>query len=437
MSPRRWNRLTLTALIAVLFAVPFVAGHGEEDSAGATIPLQALRAFTEVFAKIKSDYVEPVSDETLLENAIRGMLTGLDPHSTYLDQEAFKQLQEGTSGEFGGLGIEVGLEDGFIRVIAPIDGTPAQKAGIKAGDLIIRLDDTPVKGMSLDEAVKIMRGKPGTSITLTVVREGEEKPIRITVVRAIIKVKSVRTETLEPGYGYLRITTFQSRTGDDLKKALRLLTEKNGGALKGLIMDLRNNPGGVLSAAVEVADAFLDQGLIVYTEGRIEDSELKYTAKPDDLLHGAPLVVLVNGGSASASEIVAGALQDHRRGIIMGRQTFGKGSVQTILPMTNGTAIKLTTARYFTPSGRSIQAEGITPDIILQRVRLERVEDDGGTIKEADLSRHLENPKNGNGGTRKRRAAASLATRDNEVYEALNTLKALVLMGERTQEARR
>ncbi len=428
--------LRLVALVVALTAGGPGTGRAlEQDDDG--IPLQALRAFTEVFAKVKSDYVEPVSDETLLENAIRGMLTGLDPHSTYLDQEAFKQLQEGTSGEFGGLGIEVGMEDGFIRVIAPIDGTPAQKAGIKAGDLIIRLDDTPVKGMSLDEAVKIMRGKPGTSITLTVVREGEEKPIKITVVRAIIKVKSVRTETLEPGYGYLRITTFQSRTGDDLKKALRLLTEKNGGTLKGLVMDLRNNPGGVLSAAVEVADAFLDQGLIVYTEGRIEDSELKYTAKPDDLLHGAPLVVLVDGGSASASEIVAGALQDHRRGIIMGRQTFGKGSVQTILPMTNGTAIKLTTARYFTPSGRSIQAEGITPDIILQRVRLERVEDDGGTIKEADLSRHLENPKNGNGGARKRRTTASLATRDNEVYEALNTLKALVLMGERMQEAKR
>ncbi|RME33982.1 MAG: S41 family peptidase [Gammaproteobacteria bacterium] len=434
MNPRRRSPLLPLLLLAALFAGPLIAGEDGNNAAGEAVPLQALRAFTEVFAKIKSDYVEEVSDETLLENAIRGMLTGLDPHSSYLDQEDFKQLQEGTSGEFGGLGIEVGMEDGFIRVIAPIDGTPAQRAGIRAGDLIIRLDDTPVKGMSLDEAVKLMRGKPGTPITLTVVREGEEKPIRITVVRAVIKVRSVRSETLEPGYGYVRITTFQSRTGEDLKKALRQLQEKSGGRLRGLVLDLRNNPGGVLSAAVEVADAFLDEGLIVYTEGRIEDSELKYTAKPDDLLHGAPLVVLVNGGSASASEIVAGALQDHRRAIVMGRQTFGKGSVQTILPMTNGTAIKLTTARYFTPSGRSIQAEGITPDIIIPRLRLQRLEDEGTGVKEADLSRHLENPaNNGNGGAKDRQTPETLATRDNELYEALNTLKALVLMGERAQ----
>jgi len=361
----------------------------------------------------------------------------LDPHSAYLEPDAYKELRVGTTGEFGGLGIEVSMEDGFVKVVAPIDDTPAERAGVRAGDLIIRLDDTPVKGMNLNDAVKIMRGKPGTKITLTILREGEEKPLKIAVVRDVIKVASVKKRTLEPGYGYLRITQFQSRTADNLRKAVSVLKRQNDDGLRGLVLDLRNNPGGVLSAAVAVADAFLDKGAIVYTEGRIADSELKFNAKPTDILKGAPMVVLVNGGSASASEIVAGALQDHRRAVVMGSKTFGKGSVQTILPMDNGSALKLTTARYFTPAGRSIQAEGITPDILLEDLQVAKLEEnDIGRVKEADLSGHLSN------GNRKEEKAApedtsgkgrdkggpSLAQEDYALYEALNMLKGLAIL---------
>ncbi len=360
-----------------------------------TLPFDELRNFTEIFGRIKQDYVEPVSDKKLLEDAIRGMLSGLDPHSAYLGNEEYKELQEGTTGQFGGLGIEVGMENGFVKVVSPIDDTPAHKAGIKAGDLIVRLDDKPVKGMTLAEAVKIMRGEPGTEIILTVVREGEEAPLKFTLTRAIIKVKSVKHRLLEKNYGYLRISSFQSATGQSLNEAVDELKKENEGQLKGLILDLRNNPGGVLNAAVEVSDAFLESGLIVFTEGRIKNSEMRFNATPNDVINGAPMVVLINGGSASASEIVAGALQDHKRAIIMGEKSFGKGSVQTILPTSNGAAIKLTTARYFTPSGRSIQAEGIEPDVKLARVKLESLEKAKfETIKEADLTHHLTN---GNG----------------------------------------
>ncbi|HFE32809.1 MAG TPA: S41 family peptidase, partial [Gammaproteobacteria bacterium] len=363
------TRTLLVLFIGLTLGVMLAIGQGvlaEKEKAqhgAAPLPLNELRTFTEVFARIKKDYVEPVSDKELLENAIRGMLSGLDPHSSYLDPDSFKDLQVGTTGEFGGLGIEVGMEDGFVKVISPIDDTPAQRAGVKAGDLVIRLDEKPVKGMTLRDAVNIMRGKVGSKITLTIIREGEEKPLKITITRAIIKVKSVRQRNLEDGFGYLRISQFQSHTGENLADAIDKLKEENGGKLKGLVLDLRNNPGGVLNAAVEVSDAFLDKGLIVYTKGRIRDSDMKFNATPRTLLDGAPLVVLVNGGSASASEIVAGALQDHKRALIVGTRTFGKGSVQTILPLNNNTALKLTTARYYTPSGRSIQAEGIEPDI--------------------------------------------------------------------------
>jgi len=333
------------------------------------LPVEDLRVFSEVFARIKKDYVKVVDDKTLLENAIRGMLAGLDPHSAYLDNDAYKELQVGTSGQFGGLGIEVGMEDGFVKVISPIDDTPASHAGIEAGDLIIRLDDTPVKGMTLTDAVKMMRGKPGTEILLTVVREGLQKPLKIKIKRDIIQVKSVKSRTLEPGYGYVRITQFQAQTENNLVEEIDKLKNDNDGKLKGLVIDLRNNPGGVLSAAIAVSDAFLEKGLVVYTEGRVKDSQLNFKANAGDLLDGAPIVVVVNGGSASASEIVAGALQDHHRAIVMGQKTFGKGSVQTILPMSGGeTALKLTTALYYTPSGRSIQAEGIQPDILLENV---------------------------------------------------------------------
>jgi len=335
-----------------------------------SLPFEELRTFTEIFGRIKNDYVEPVADKKLLEYAIRGMLSGLDPHSTYLDVDQYKELKVGTTGQFGGLGIEVTMENGFVKVVSPIDDTPAQRAGMKSGDLIIRLDEKPVKGMTLTDAVKIMRGKPGSNITLTVVREGEDAPLKITITRDIIKVKSVRNRTLEEGYGYIRISSFQSPTGNALKKAVADLKQENAGHLKGLVLDLRNNPGGVLNAAVSVSDAFIKSGLIVYTEGRIKHSEMRFNASPDDILEGAPMVVLINAGSASASEIVAGALQDQKRAVIMGEKSFGKGSVQTVLPTSNGGAVKLTTARYYTPSGRSIQAEGIEPDIILPRVKL-------------------------------------------------------------------
>ena len=346
-----------------------------ERTTEGTLPLEDLRTFTEVFAKIKNDYVEPIEDTALLEYAIRGMLSGLDPHSSYLVPDDYQELQAGTSGEFGGLGIEVGMEDGFVKVIAPIDDTPAQRAGVEAGDLVIRLDDTPVKGMSLGDAVKVMRGEPGTDIVLTIVREGVDRPIRITITRDVIRVTSVRSRALEPGYGYVRISQFQLRTGESLREAVDELRDEAGDdGLKGLVLDLRNNPGGVLNAAVSVSDAFLEEGIIVYTEGRMDDAKLTFSAKGSDILDGTPLVVLVNAGSASASEIVAGALQDHGRAVIMGEKTFGKGSVQTILPLGNGSALKLTTARYYTPSGTSIQARGIVPDIALDRVRVSQLD---------------------------------------------------------------
>jgi carboxyl-terminal processing protease len=427
-------------LTGVFAGVLLSIGHGvfaEKDEVRATLPVEELRTFSDVFGRIKNDYVVDVDDKELIENAIRGMLSGLDPHSSYLDAEEFTELQVGTTGQFGGLGIEVGMEDGFVKVIAPIDDTPAQRAGVQAGDLVIRLDDTPVKGMSLNEAVKIMRGKPGSTIVLTIVREGLDKPIKISITRDIIKVKSVRARMLDPGYGYLRISQFQSKTADYMVDAIEKLKKENDGKLKGLVLDLRNNPGGVLNGAVAVSDAFLTKGMIVYTEGRIADSRLRFNATPDDIIDGAPLVVLVNQGSASASEIVAGALQDHKRAIIIGAKTFGKGSVQTILPLSSNSALKLTTARYYTPSGRSIQAEGITPDIELETIEIAQIESGIEPLKEADLTHHL---KNGNSddadgdkdsGKDEDSKGESLVKDDYMLYEALNLLKGLVILQDR------
>lgn len=402
------------------------------------IPVDDIRVLVEVFHKIKKDYVESIADKDLIENAMRGMLAGLDPHSSYLDKDDYLDLQEGTSGEFGGLGIEVGMEDGFIKVIAPIDDTPAQRAGIESGDTIVRLDDTPVKGMSLNDAVKKMRGKPGSEIVLTVIRDGEQRPLIITIVRDLIKVRSVRSRILEPGFSYIRISQFQARTGENLRRHIRDLKEESPEGLKGLVLDLRNNPGGILGAAVSVADAFLEEGKIVYTAGRIKDAQLEFAAKPPDLLHGAPLIVLVNEGSASASEIVAGALQDRERAVIMGRPTFGKGSVQTILPMNNKAALKLTTARYFTPSGRSIQAEGITPDITIDKLKVSAAQSAATeAVKEANLNRHLDNPeekkeKQGEETAEEDEDEKPLAERDYELYEALNLLKGMDLLHARS-----
>ncbi|MGZ4991805.1 MAG: S41 family peptidase, partial [Methylobacter sp.] len=368
-------------------------------------------------------------DKKLLEDAIRGMLSGLDPHSAYLAADEYQELKEGTTGQFGGLGIEVTMENGFVKVVSPIDDTPAQRAGIKTGDLIVRLDDQPVKGMTLADAVKLMRGEPGSKILLTVVREGVEAPLKITITRDIIKVKSVKNRMLEKGYGYVRISSFQSGTGESLKEALAALKKENGGNLKGLVLDLRNNPGGVLNAAVEVSDAFIKSGLIVYTEGRIENSEMRFNAAPDDLIDGAPMVVLINAGSASASEIVAGALQDQKRAVIMGEKSFGKGSVQTILPTSNGAAVKLTTARYYTPSGRSIQAEGIEPDIALGRVKLESLEKtEFKPVKEADLSRHLQNGKGKETQEEVQEKERETLEKDYPLYQALTLLKGISII---------
>ena len=390
------------------------------------IPFEDLQAFTEVFSKVKSDYVESVDDKKLIEDAIRGMLNGLDPHSAFLNTSEFSDLKIGTTGQFGGLGIEVGMENGFVKVISPIDDTPASRAGVQASDLIIKLDERSVKGMTLNEAVKIMRGKPNTSIDLTIVREGEPKPLVISITREIIRVKSVKNRMLEPGFGYVRITNFQSRTTTDLLKAISDLQKEE--KLKGMVLDLRNNPGGVLNGAVGVSDAFIDDGLIVYTEGRIDDSSHRYLATPGDSLNGAPLVVLVNGGSASASEIVAGAIQDHKRGIILGTKSFGKGSVQTIQELRNGSAVKLTTARYFTPNGRSIQATGIEPDIKLSTVKLSETDEKvRETYSESDLEGRLSNP-NGEQAGDKKDDSETLAKTDFQLYEALNLLKGLIIM---------
>ncbi|MEH6628731.1 MAG: S41 family peptidase [Motiliproteus sp.] len=401
----------------------------ENSAAVATVqplPLKELRTFTEIFARIKSAYVEPVEDAELLENAIKGMLSGLDPHSSYLDPEAFTDLRVSTSGEFGGLGIEVSMENGFVRVVAPIDDTPAQRAGVLAGDMIIKLDSKAVKGMGLQDAVKLMRGKVGTDIVLTIIREGEASPLEITLTRAIVKVTSVKNRVLDDNYGYLRIAQFQVNTGPDLVKAMEKLNEKND--IKGYVLDLRNNPGGVLQAAVQVSDAFLSDGIVVYTKGRLKQAELSFSATKSNPSGGLPLVVLINGGSASASEIVAGALQDHQRGVVMGTQSFGKGSVQTVLPLANDRALKLTTARYYTPNGRSIQAEGIVPDILVEPSKVTRVEGQGHTsVKEVDLQGHLSNgnkkavekDKVRNGGDVK------LLSKDYQLNEALNLLKGI------------
>ena len=364
------------------------------------LPVEELRSFSEVFGAIKQNYVEPVEDKKLISEAINGMLAGLDPHSAYLDAEAYKELQVGTQGKFGGLGIEVGMEDGLVKVISPIEDTPAYRAGVKPGDLIVKLDDAQVKGMTLNDAVKKMRGKPNTQITLTIVRKGEPQPLVITLTRAEIQVQSVKSKIIEPGYAWVRVSQFQEKSADDLARQITNLFKQ--GPVKGLVLDLRNDPGGLLYGAVAISSAFLQpKALVVSTDGRVADSRKKFYATNEDYLRGArddmmknlppavksvPMVVLVNGGSASASEIVAGALQDHKRATVIGTQTFGKGSVQTIMQLGNNTAIKLTTARYYTPSGRSIQAKGITPDLIVEEPGAAQAR-----VREADLQRHLGN----------------------------------------------
>lgn len=440
--------LIFTGVLAgILISLNFSAQA--DKAALAPLPVEELRAFADVFNAIKQGYVEPVEDKKLITHAISGMLSNLDPHSAYLDAEAFKELQVGTQGEFGGLGIEVGMEDGFVKVISPIEDTPAFRAGVQAGDLIVKLDDTPVKGMTLNDAVKRMRGKPNTRITLTIMRKGETAPIVLTLTREIIKVRSVRSKIVEPGFGYVRVAQFQENTAASLVEHLTKLSGE--GALKGLVLDLRNDPGGLLHGAVGVAGAFLPPDtLVVSTDGRAEDAKREYRVRPEDYLRGrrddflralpaeirdVPMVVLVNGGSASASEIVAGALQDHKRAVIMGTQTFGKGSVQTILPLNNNTAIKLTTARYYTPSGRSIQAKGIEPDIVVE----ESVNGSARRIREVDLQGHLNNdrspeeatPSGGEGGGDQDEPPVRFemgGKDDYQLSQAINLLKGLQIV---------
>jgi carboxyl-terminal processing protease len=427
--------LGMFAGAAIILDMGVLAERDEPKEALAPLPLNELRSFTEVFSRIKSDYVEPVEDKKLLEDAVQGMLAGLDPHSAYLDAQSFKDMRVETEGQFGGLGIEVTMENGFVKVVSPIEDTPAARAGVKPGDLIIRLDDKAVKGLTLTEAVRAMRGKPGSDITLTIVREGATKPLKITLTRAVIKIQSVKSRMLESGFGYVRVTQFQAGTDKGLAEALKKLETENKGTLRGMILDLRNNPGGVLNSAVGVSDAFIDKGLIVYTEGRVADSKMKLSATPGDLLNGAPMVVLINGGSASASEIVAGALQDHKRAVIMGTKSFGKGSVQTIIPVSNGAALKITTARYYTPSGRSIQASGIVPDIVTEEARITKSEA-GDRLREADLARHLENgdeiakpkeepKKEDKKDDKKKDETGKPAVEDYQLQEALNLLKGI------------
>jgi len=429
-------RTSTLFLSGTLLGLTLAVGHSvyalkDDDQ----IPFEDLQAFTEVFSRVKSDYVESVDDKKLIEDAIRGMLNGLDPHSSFLNTTEFSDLKIGTTGQFGGLGIEVGMENGFVKVISPIDDTPAFRAGVKASDMIIKLDEKSVKGMTLNEAVKMMRGKPNTSIDLTIVREGEPKPLVIQITREIIRVKSVKNRMLEPGYGYVRITNFQSRTTTDLLKAISDLQKQE--RLKGMVLDLRNNPGGVLNGAVGVSDAFISDGLIVYTEGRIDDSSHRYLATPGDSLNGAPLIVLLNGGSASASEIVAGAIQDHKRGIIMGTKSFGKGSVQTIQELRNGSAVKLTTARYFTPNGRSIQARGIEPDIVSNTLKLSEDKANAReSYSESDLEGRLSNPNGeseGDSSEKVKPETEDLAKTDFQLYEALNLLKGLQILNQINQ----
>lgn len=441
------NRTVLTLRFAgfllgvMLSGQSFASGTPEEEETLAPrLPLNELRVFAEVFDRISDAYVEEIDDRTLLENAIKGMLSQLDPHSAYLDIDTFSDLQEDTTGNYGGIGLEVAMDGGFLRVISPMDGTPAEQGGIEAGDLIVELNNTPIKGMSLGDAITNMRGAPGSEITMTIVREGTPTPKELTLIREVIKVASVRSNLIEDDFGYIRIAQFQSGTGPEVEKAVEEMQED--GKLDGLILDLRNNPGGVLQSAVAVSDVFISEGLIVYTSGRLANSDLRFSATTPDATDGVPMVVLVNEGSASASEIVAGALQDHSRAIVMGVSTFGKGSVQTVLPLNNEKAIKLTTALYFTPNGRSIQAEGIVPDIWVDRSTVTKIKSNPFRIKERDLAKHLENgnsaskdksegqeEEDANAEAKKKDKTVDVASTDYQLNEALNLLKGLKILG--------
>ncbi|HDV5766947.1 TPA: S41 family peptidase [Legionella pneumophila] len=433
---------TLALVYALTLMLPLNAFSAEETNSNYSntkrIPLEDVQRFSNAIGEIKKYYVKPVDDKELFDNAIRGMLTGLDPHSSYLNEEEFKELQTSTSGEFGGLGIEVTMEEGVVKVITPLVDTPAFKAGIKSGDYIIKLGKESVQGLSLKDAVNLMRGKPGTTIELTILRKGVNKPLTFDLIREVIQIKSVKSKMLSEGYGYIRLTQFQALTGKDMIKAIEQLKQQAGGKLKGLVLDLRNNPGGLLDSAIQVSDAFLGndkagkQEMIVYTEGRLPGSKFTALANPGDVLDNAPIVVLINNGSASASEIVAGALKDNKRAIILGTKSFGKGSVQTVLPLDGKTGIKLTTALYYTPSGVSIQAKGIIPDIVVEEVDVPKnavKKDTLAGFTEADLNGHLINKDNSENTESKNNQiqAGDLIHEDYQLYAALTVLEGMAL----------
>lgn len=393
-----------------------------------------LKLFSDVLSIVQDNYVKKTDQKKLIYGAITGMLRELDPHSSFLTSSDYKELQIETKGKFGGLGIEITVKNNILTVVSPLEGTPADKAGIKANDQILKIDDAPTQGMSLMDAVQKMRGPKGSKVKLTILRKGLAKPLEIELVRATIAIKSVKSMTLEPGFGYVRISSFESGTATDLHKAIEKLQAENGVGLKGLILDLRNNPGGLLDQAVEVSDQFLNGGLIVYTGGRLEDQKMRFEAHKKAHPLTFPMVVLVNGGSASASEIVSGALQDHKRAIIMGEQTFGKGSVQTVIPLSDGSALRLTTSLYYTPSGRSIQAEGITPDIVVKPTGPEAKGDEPAFIREKDLPGHFKD-QNPTVAKKTRLTPAQIEAKkfidgDNQVSRALDLLKGYQIMAE-------
>jgi len=388
----RTSLLAATALVAgiTIGGVAFHASGVRAQAASSTNTYEQLNLFGEVFERIRDNYVEPADDEKLIEAAVNGMLTSLDPHSSYLNQKDFGDMQVQTKGEFGGLGIEVTMEEGLIKVVSPMDGTPAAEAGLQPGDFISALDGQPIMGLTLNEAVEKMRGEIGSSIRITVIR-GNQDPFDVTLKRAVIAVKSVRWELEDGNVGYVRISSFSEKTDSGLREAITKLKDASKNQLQGLVLDLRNNPGGLLDQAIAVSDDFMDKGEIVSTRGRKSEEAQRWNAESGDLMDGKPIVILINGGSASASEIVAGALQDQRRSIVLGTKSFGKGSVQSIIPIPNHGAIRLTTARYYTPSGRSIQAKGIEPDIEVQQAKVEALGPERGT-HEADLRGALSNP---------------------------------------------
>src|SRR5919199_5012712 len=392
------KKVRTVAAVAGAFAAgvvvgPVVAAWAQDGGRADTYRL--LNLFGDVFERVRAEYVEPINDRDAIENAINGMLTGLDPHSSYLNQRNFRDMQVQTRGEFGGLGIEVTQENGYIKVISPIDDTPAFRAGVKAGDLITHLNSNSVQGLTLQEAVEQMRGERGTAIRITIRREGADRPIELSLTREVIRPQVVRFRLEGGDIGYIRLTSFNEQTDVGLRRAIQTLRQQAGGNLKGNLIDLRNNPGGLLDQAVQVSDDFIDQGEIVSTRARRPEDAQRWNAKSGDIAQGIPMVVLINGGSASASEIVAGALQDHRRAIVLGTKSFGKGSVQTIIPLAGHGAMRLTTARYYTPSGRSIQAKGIEPDIIVEPAKIERVASNAPQRREADLRGALRNTDKG------------------------------------------